>query len=937
MTSRRPSKISMAMLALLGASLVSPHAMAADKTAAEYYEDAVVHYGQGDYKTSTIQLRNALQVDPNLLQARLLLGLALVRQGNGVAAEEELLKANKLGADRSLTVIALAQAYLEQLRYRDLLANIQTEGFNQDTRAELLALRGQAYLELREFNDAAKAFAEAEQVNPKSASPLIGRATLLLRQGQLAEAKTQADRAVTLAPKEADAWNIKASVSHAMGQRQQAVEEYGHVLELRPEHYIARLARASLLLELNRNPEAAADLKLLREDTPYEPRASFLYSEAMARLGAPEASRTALSDAVSIIDAMPPEILSDNPQILLVGGFANYRLKQMEKARGFLSRYLEIYPRDLNARELLASIFLENKDTIQAIETLKPALAWAPEDISLLGQLGSAYMEKGRYEDAIALLEKAVKLSGGAADLRTKLAFGRLGGDQQDAAMQELSGVLRQDAKQTPAAMVLTVLHMKRNEYAKAVEVAEKLIAAQPKNPTFLNLLASAQVGAGDYKSARANYEMALAENPQFLTARINLGKLSRIEGKPEAAESIFMDVLREKPGQAQSLIELALLENQRKQPDKAIVWLEKARATNPKSVEARLDLTRLYLSLNRPADALSPIQEAEILEPNNPEVLALNSQCQMANGKPKVAQVVLQKLSRTVGYDTDWLLKAAEMQLAIGEKADALWSLEKAVQGNPESLPAREALTETFLLSGQMEKAEESAAAMQAKVPGNAVTPGVLGDLRMRQGRYQEAAASYRKAQELKPSALATIHLSQALGAAGDKQGALEALQSWLKAHPDDTDVAHVLADSYLAAGRLPEARDRYEQVLRKHPNDAPSLNNLANTLFKLGDTKAIEYARKAQAVAPDNPLANDTLGWITVQRGNPLEGLTYLRSAQSRASGNPEIRYHVAATLERLGRREEAIKELDGVLKSGQSFESLEEARELRNKLAP
>jgi putative PEP-CTERM system TPR-repeat lipoprotein len=928
------------VLALLGAALFAPPPLAddKDKTVAGYYKDAVARYEQADYKAAAIQLKNALQLDPKLPQARVLLGLALLKQDNGAGAEEELLKAEQLGADRAATGSALAKAYLLQYRYSDLLAKISAEGYGPEARAEVLTSRGHAYMELRDYARAAQEFEKAARANPKSAEPWSGLATLQLRQGDWAEASRLAGQAVALAPRDAGAWNVKASISHASGLPEQAVQEYGRVLESSPKHYPARLARASLLLELGRTEAAVVDLDRLRAQVPYEPRANFLYSEAMARLNAPEAARAALADAATIIDAMAPEVLSANPPVMLVGGFANYRLKHSEKARAFLSRYLAVYPRDLSALELLATIHLEGKDPAQVIARLKPALAWAPNDLGLLSLLSVAYLQKGQHQNATELLEKAVDLSGGAADLKAQLAFSKLGNSKQQAeAIADLYKVLEQDNQQAPAALALVLLHMKRGEPAKAQAAAQRLAAIDPGNPAFLNLLATAQMANGDQQAARENYQKAIAAQPGFLAARINLGTLNRKEGKPAEAAAMLATVLKDQPGQVQALLEMARLEAARGHLPQALAWAEKARAANAGSVEAHLSLARLYLALRRPAEALNMVQDAEVLKPGAPEVLALNSECQMAMGKPKVAQSVLQTLSRAAGFDADWLLRTARMQLAAGAVSDAIWSLVKAVQGNPESLAAREALTEAYLLDGQLEKAEESASALQSQFPGEAVTWGVLGDVSLRQGHYQEAAAHYRKAHEQRPGTWAVIRLYQALSAAGNRAGGLAELEPWAKAHPDDPDAAQALAEAYLANGRLPEAKERYEQALKQRPGNPATLNNLANILFKLGDPKAIDYAREALVAAPGNPAINDTLGWLLVQQGDPVDGLSHLRDAQSRAAANPGIRYHLAAALDRLGRRDEALAELDGLLKSQQAFDDVAEAKALHKKLAP
>jgi Flp pilus assembly protein TadD len=64
--------------------------------------------------------------------------------------------------------------------------------------------------------------------------------------------------------------------------------------------------------------------------------------------------------------------------------------------------------------------------------------------------------------------------------------------------------------------------------------------------------------------------------------------------------------------------------------------------------------------------------------------------------------------------------------------------------------------------------------------------------------------------------------------------------------------------------------------------------------------------------------------------------EGLHYLRSAHSRESQNPEIRYHIAVALDKLGRKDEAKQELEQALSSNSPFSGIEHAKALSEKLS-
>ncbi len=74
-------------LALAACSGEKPEAMLA--SARDYM-------AKNDLKSAVIQVKNALQENPDLAEARYLLGLALLRGGDAVGAETELRKAMAL-------------------------------------------------------------------------------------------------------------------------------------------------------------------------------------------------------------------------------------------------------------------------------------------------------------------------------------------------------------------------------------------------------------------------------------------------------------------------------------------------------------------------------------------------------------------------------------------------------------------------------------------------------------------------------------------------------------------------------------------------------------------------------------------------------------------------------------------------------------------------
>lgn len=127
---------------------------------------------------------------------------------------------------------------------------------------------------------------------------------------------------------------------------------------------------------------------------------------------------------------------------------------------------------------------------------------------------------------------------------------------------------------------------------------------------------------------------------------------------------------------------------------------------------------------------------------------------------------------------------------------------------------------------------------------------------------------------------------------------------------------------------------------VVRRHSGHAPANAKIANHLawshYKNKNlTQALRYAQGAHQLAPDDPYAADTLGWLLLQQGKVKEALELLAKAADALKGVPVVRYHYAAALAKSGDKDRARTELNAALSHKQPFEEREEAAALMAKL--
>ena len=346
--------------------------------------------------------------------------------------------------------------------------------------------------------------------------------------------------------------------------------------------------------------------------------------------------------------------------------------------------------------------------------------------------------------------------------------------------------------------------------------------------------------------------------------------------------------------------------------------------------------MTYFALWAKAPDKALEVAREVDAASPNNLEALAALGRVSLAVGNQKLAQSVFGRMARLAGFDPAWQTQIARYQAAAGNAQGAAYSLEKALSGRPDYLPAQVLLAELDLRSGDAAKAEQRAKAIVSRSPDKALGYRLLGDVSMARKSYPEAIERYRTALSKEPGTEGALLVFSANVQAGNIKAGNEFLETWLRAHPGDALARRALAEGYVRAGNLAAARSRYEQILKEQGDDAPLLNNLANILLLQGDRKALEYAERAYQLAPNDASIQDTLGWALVEQGQMDQGLRHLRDARLRDPGNAEIRYHLATALFRAGRKEEARRELEPVLKEDVRFASRDSARALWRNLS-
>ncbi|MDP6351078.1 MAG: PEP-CTERM system TPR-repeat protein PrsT [Alphaproteobacteria bacterium] len=905
--------------------------------ASEYYEDAVNQFDDGDYLAAVIQLKNALQQDPNHLAARVLFGRALLMAGDYAGAEHELRVAREANAADELTLIPLADALLLQRKFAELLKTLRPDHLDPQMKADILVRRAEAYIEVRKLDKAREALDQAARIRPDDVSATLAQAKLQVGLGDFAAAEAFADKAVALAPDQPNAWFMKGEIRRARRDLDDAINNYGKAIAIQPGHLPSRLGRAGLLIDLGRYEQSRQDIEFTRSADPEDPQAAYYHAIVLTQAGAVADARAALNDADVILRNTDPDFLRAYPPYLLLASLIAYAQGNLDEARVFAEQFIAKQPYHSGARKLLGQLLLRGDKPEQAVQVLEPTLHLASGDPELLALLGTAFMQVGKDAEAAKLLTRAVELAPDLGWIRAQRARSQIAAGRSEEAATDLEFALKLNPDDVGLGYLLARVQLENGRYDAALDAAQTLIAAHPDRPEPHDLAGIALFGRGDNAGARARFEQALSVDPSYRNAIYNLVQIDLREDNSAAAKERLRAMLDSGGSSTRPMRALARIAEGAGQFDEAIRWYEKVRVVDRDDIRIQLHLIALYVGAGQPDAAVNLARAVRAANSTTLPILQALGHAELAAGNKEAARDAFLRMVPMAQYSARDLTGIARLQLAADDTYGAATTLERALlMAGADYLPALSPLVHLEARTGRIQSAMERVKWFQKLQPEAAEGDRLEADVLMRDKRYSKAAKAYAAAFRKQPASDIALRLYLAHRNAGQQVAGLAVLEDWLATNPDDLAGQRVLGSAYIETGRYDAALRLHESLLKILPDDPMVLTNLAWLYQRNGNPDALSIAERAYGLAPEQPATISTLGWVLVQDGEPARGLALLREAYARDATAMRTRYYIAVALEALGRNDKARVELEAVLATERDSRLVAEARALFERLS-
>lgn len=639
------------------------------------YTQALLDFTQGKNEVALESAQKVLRVMPEHMPSVLLAGAIQLNLGQLEQAELNLKRYLEKYPNTLYARKLLASAQLRLAHPTEAAATLAPALTQPSADPQLLALAGESYMQVRNFDKAAEYFGKATELAPQMPALRTSLGLSRLGQGDKEQAVIEMEKATALDPKSQQAGMALVRTALGLKQYDKALSAVLALEKQQPDNAVVQNMKGGVYLALN---------------DPAKARASFTKSSQLQASYFPAVANLAQLDLTekqpAAADARLQGFLkTDKKHIGAMTALAEIAASQGRNADAvlWLEKAASENPDVVEPGMRLGAMYLKQGEKVKALTLVRKLHAANPTNADLLDQLGQAQIANG---DANGALESYSKLTGlvpksARAQLRLATAHMLLKNDAAVAEDIKRAGQLEPDNMQVKLATV--DLHLRKGETEQALTLARALQKSHPKLPVGMMIEGDIQLTLKKPELALKAYEQAFALNksPQLL---VKLSQAQRLTGKGKEADARLAQFIKEFPGEPISTMYLAEGQLQAKQFKPAIANFEAVLKKSPNNVLALNNLAWAYQQDKDPR-ALATAEQALKLAPESPAVMDTLGWILVEKGDLKRGIPVLEQASSRAPEANDIRYHLAFGLNKAGDKAKARKLIEQALaNGQP-------------------------------------------------------------------------------------------------------------------------------------------------------------------------------------------------------------------------------------------------------------
>jgi tetratricopeptide (TPR) repeat protein len=756
--------------------------------AQSYYDKAKSYLAKQDFVKARIEIRNALQLNADMVEAWRSLAQIDEHDQNFRELAGSLRRIVELDPKDVASNLALGKMYLLSGDLDHALKTADAANKIDPKNPNALALKAAVLYRLKDIDGTLQTAQSALEIDPGNTDANVVIAVVKYSQRDPSAALQFLDHVNPASKDDLGVLYLKINIFDHTGKVQQAEALLRRLIELHPKEPVFRAQLIQFFLEHKRQDDAVNELRATVVANPADVNSEMNLVNLLRITKGPDAARAELLARINAGGQVFPYQIA-LAKFDFVQGNVDDSTKELKKVIDSSKSSDEA----LTARATLADMYVSKNNVAAAEPLVTEILKLDNHNIDGLRLRAAIRIDRGQFDDAIADLRTALNDKPQSPELLASLglAYERSGSI-------ELADKAYFDATKAsafaPAFGLNYVSFLRRRGLTERAEnVLVDLAGRNQNNVAVLSALAQVKLARQDWIGAHA-----IADAVRRLGDKGDTTIADQINGAAFVGQGKFTD-------------SLAVLQN--------------AYDANPGAVQPMAALVGVYLQAHQIDKAEAFVKAALNANPKNAEALVLMGSIQLVkNDQDQAAknfsEAIKQRPKDVVGYKA-----LAELYARQRKMDDALNTIRAGLQQDPKSFALRLTLAGLLEAKGDFEAAISEYDGLLKDQPGSMVVANNLASLL---ADHRTDKASMERANSL-AVLLKNSQIPQfkdTLGWVNYRQGDYAAASSLLESAatqlPNIALVHYHLGMVYLAAGQDGKASEQFSKVHDLAPNDA-------------------------------------------------------------------------------------------------------------------
>lgn len=572
----------------------------------QFLEKGVELFDQGEFKQAELEIKNAIQENPDTAEAYYYMALLNEKGRKFKAMRENLIESVKLNPDNIKVRLKLGKVYLLFNQLDLSLKEVESVLTKDSEQFDALTLKAAILAKQNKEIDALAIIDDVLQKKADHIEAISLKTALLIKKKSFDEALSTLNPAIEKFEKNISLHLLKIQIDSKRNDVDAVISGYKKIIELKPDNIRIKYSLAKVYLNVNKRQEAEELLRTLVEKNPDLVEVKLKLLDFLYTVDEGEALKQ--------LDVFVEKNKNDHSEVMIFSKFLIGK-KNINKARELLNSVIsdaDVSDADSEAAQIILSrLDINDKNYKSGLKYIEAILKKNPNHLGAKFLKAEVLISDKNYADASQILEKILWQKPNMDQALSLLGKINIINGDIDKAHINFKDALKINPGNMPALNFMVARAMDEGHTDYALKLLKKASQLVPGQLVILDKLVKLNIAEKNWDDANKYINRIQQKKKGRLLAHYLRGKLLQKQNKFEEAIRVYKDVLKYAPRINDALVAMTACYQELNQQAQLLEFLDVFIDKHPDVFSGFLQKSRLLSSDKHYSEAIELLNAA--------------------------------------------------------------------------------------------------------------------------------------------------------------------------------------------------------------------------------------------------------------------------------------------------------------------------------------